>query len=250
MHIDGHGVIALKTTKANLLPIAVLILCCLAFLMLSYLSYRRIEEMALSLASEENPPIVIDPGHGGEDGGATDGGDAMEKEINLAISLKLKALLELSGSRVVMTRTEDVSIHDDHLGTVRERKSSDLHNRLKIVEEQGNCIFVSIHQNHFSDGKYSGAQMFYSTNNEASKELAESIRERIVTMIQPENKRETKPATSSIYLLWNTKVPAVLVECGFLSNQKEAEKLKDTAYQQKMAFAVYIGLLDYLNSGQ
>ncbi len=245
-----HGVIALneKEAKTYFIPIAVLVLCCLAFLLLSYISYNKIDKMALALAEKRNPVIVLDPGHGGEDGGATGKNSALEKDINLAIALQLEKLLKSSGMRVVMTRTADASICDDHLDTVRERKVSDLHNRLKIIEEQGDCIFISIHQNHFTESRYSGAQIFYSKNTDGSKILAENIKSRIVELIQPENRRETKPATSSIYLLWNTKVTAVLVECGFLSNDSEAAKLNDKTYQQQMAFCVYSGLLDYLHS--
>ncbi len=243
-----HGVIALKATKTYFIPITVLILCCLAFLLLSYLSYNKIDKMASALAGERIPTIVIDPGHGGEDGGASASSSVLEKDINLAISLKLQKLLESSGFHVVMTRTTDESIGDKTLDTVRERKVSDLHNRLKIIEAQGDCVFISIHQNHFTESQYSGAQMFYSTKNAVSKDLAESIKSRVVELLQPENERETKPATDSIYLLWNTKMPAVLIECGFLSNQSEAAKLNDKTYQQQMAFAIYSGMLDYLHS--
>lgn len=244
-----HGVIALKTSKSQVVPIAVLILCCLAFLLLSYISYDKIDKMASALAGERIPTIVLDPGHGGEDGGTSGNSAVLEKDINLAVALKVQGLLEASGYHVVMTRTEDISIGDETLDTVRGRKVSDLHNRMKIIEEQGDCVFLSIHQNYFEQSQYDGAQMFYSTKNPASKELAESIKSRVVTLLQPENKRETKPATSSIYLLWNVKVPAVLVECGFLSNPAEAAKLKDPSYQQQMAFAVFCGMMDYLHSG-
>nr|WP_319488098.1 N-acetylmuramoyl-L-alanine amidase [uncultured Caproiciproducens sp.] len=240
--------IALKETKTYFLPITILILCCLAFLMLSYISYNKIDKMASALAEKRNPVIVIDPGHGGEDGGATGKSSSLEKDINLAIALNLEKLLKSSGFRVVMTRTTDISVCDDHLGTIRERKVSDIHNRLKIIEEQGDCIFISIHQNFFTDSRYSGAQVFYSKKNDSSKDLAESIKSRVVGLIQPKNTRETKPATSSIYLLWNTNVTAVMVECGFLSNDSEAVKLNDKIYQQQMAFSVYSGLLDYLHS--
>ena len=204
--------------------------------------------MASAYVSEKRPTIVIDAGHGGEDGGAEGKSKLLEKEINLNISKQLQNLLQASGFRVIMIRTEDVSIGDPSLGTIKERKISDLHNRLKIIEEQGDCIFISIHQNHFSDGRYSGAQMFYSLNNEKSKELAEYIKSRVVSLLQPENKRECKPATSSIYLLWQTEVPAVLVECGFLSNDSEAQKLNDPDYQKQMAFSIYSGFMDYYGS--
>ncbi len=240
--------IVLKATKTYFVPITVLILCCLAFLLLSYISYNKIDKMASTLPGMNNLTIVIDPGHGGEDGGATGKLSTHEKDINLAIALKLERLLKISGFNVVMTRTTDTSINDDNLDTIKERKVSDIHNRLKIIEAQGNCVFISIHQNHFTDSRYSGAQMFYSTKNANSKELAESIKSRVVELLQPENTRETKPATSSIYLLWHTNTPAVLVECGFLSNESEAAKLNDKVYQQQMAFAIYNGFLDYFHS--
>lgn len=238
----------MKVTKTYFIPITVLILCCLAFLLLSYISYSKIDKIASALPGASTPTIVIDPGHGGEDGGAIGKSSTTEKDINLTIALKLERLLKISGFNVVMTRTTDTSIHDDNLDTIKERKVSDIHNRLKVVEAQNNCFLISIHQNHFTDGRYNGAQMFYSTNNVNSKELAESIKGRVVSLLQPENTRETKPANSSIYLLWHTKAPAVLVECGFLSNESEAAKLNDKVYQQQMAFAIYSGVLDYYHS--
>lgn len=234
--------------KGYFAPVAVLIICCLIFLLLSYLSYQKIDEMASNLAAKEQPVIVLDPGHGGEDGGAEGVSQMLEKDINLAISLKLQKMFELSGFQVVMTRDEDVSIGDASLDTVKERKVSDIHNRLKVIEEQGDCIFLSVHQNHFTSSRYYGTQVFYSNNHPDSKTLAEDIRARVVPLLQPENTRECKPATSSIYLLWNTEVPAVLVECGFLSNESEAQRLNDPQYQEQMAFAIYNGFLDYYQS--
>lgn len=235
----------MKASKNNFAAILVLVLCCLAFLLLSYISCGKISKIASILANNSPCTIVIDAGHGGEDGGATGKSKIMEKDINLAIAKDLQQLLQVSGYNVVMTRTDDVSISDNNLDTIRERKSSDMHNRLKILESQGDCVFVSIHQNFFTQSRYSGAQIFYSKNNEKSKALAENVRCEITGLIQQDNQRKIKPATSSIFLLWHSKVPSVLVECGFLSNEEEADKLNDTDYQQKMAFAIYCGLLDY-----
>jgi N-acetylmuramoyl-L-alanine amidase len=234
--------------KTYFFPIAVLILCCIAFLLLSYISYNRIDKMASALVQKRNPTIVIDPGHGGEDGGTSGKSATLEKDINLNVALELEKLLKISGFNVEMTRRTDVSVCDDNLDTVRQRKVSDIHNRLKFVESKEDCIFISIHQNYFPDGRYNGAQVFYSQKNDKSKELAENIKSRIVQLLQPNNKRETKPATSSIYLLWHAEVPAVLVECGFLSNDSENKKLNDKVYQNQMAFAIYSGFLDYYNA--
>ncbi len=224
----------------------VLVLCCLAFLMLSYLSYRQIGMIASTLANgQPSKTVVIDAGHGGEDGGASGFSGMPEKDINLAIAKDLEQLLSVSGYQVVMTRTDDTEIGDNTLSTTRKRKVSDMHQRLKILEGQGNCFFISIHQNHFTQSQYNGTQIFYSKNNPESKTLSEDIRARVVELLQKDNKRETKPATSSIFLLWEAKVPAVLVECGFLSNPQEEAKLEDPSYQQKMAFSIYNGFLDY-----
>jgi len=246
----GDGFLKAKAVKSNAFSIAALILCCLAFLLLSYIAYERIGKIASAAAAGEAPrTVVLDAGHGGEDGGTAGKTGKLEKDINLAITKDLQQILTAYGYRVVMTRTGDNSVSDSR-NTIRERKVSDIHNRMKIVEAHGNCIFISIHQNHFEQGRYHGTQIFYSKNNAGSKELAEAMRGRIVSLLQNDNTRAVKPATSSIYLLWHAKVPAVLVECGFLSNEEEAEKLNQKTYQQQMAFAIACGLLDYSCGGE
>ncbi len=194
---------------------------------------------------EKKETIVLDAGHGGEDGGASGADGVLEKDINLAIALKLEQYLKSRNYQVIMIRSGDYSVGDNSLSTVAERKRSDTKNRLRVVEEAGECVFVSIHQNHFSESKYSGAQMFYSGNREESAVLAESIRKNVVEALQPENHRENKEADSNIYLLKNCKVPAVLVECGFLSNPEEARKLNTEQYQGDMAAAIYNGITAY-----
>ncbi|MCI1964715.1 MAG: N-acetylmuramoyl-L-alanine amidase [Oscillospiraceae bacterium] len=235
-----------KSFFSNTIPVIVLVLCCIAFLMLSYLSYHHIDQIASTLAGNQPPrTVVIDAGHGGEDGGASGASGVLEKDINLAIAKNLEQLLSVSGYQVVMTRTEDAAIGDNTLGTIHSRKVSDMHQRLKILKNQEDCIFISIHQNFFTQSQYSGTQIFYSKNNAESKPLSEDIRAEVVELLQKDNKRETKPATKSIYLLWEAKVPAVLVECGFLSNPQEETKLNDPVYQKKIAFSIYSGFLDY-----
>lgn len=241
-----HGVMCLKETKKYTMLVIVLVLCCMTFLILSYISYQRIGKIASTFVSNNKPTIILDAGHGGEDGGACSKSGIQEKDVNLAITLNLKKMLLTSGVSVIITRDTDISICDKNLGTIRERKASDIHNRLKIIEKQDNCIFISIHQNHFSDNQYYGSQTFYSQNNGQSKLLAEKIQKKIVQQLQPQNKREIKPAGNSIYILWHTKVPAVIVECGFLSNELESKKLNEPLYQQQMAFSIYNGLLEYL----
>ena len=221
-------------------------LCCLAFLLLSYLSCETIGRMASSFTDSSSPVVWLDPGHGGEDGGTQSADGLLEKDVNLSIALTLRDLLESAGYRVKMPREEDVSIGDNTLATVRERKVSDIHSRLSLVEEERSCVLISIHQNYFEQSRYSGAQMFYSPNNEESGALAESIRQSVVSLLQPENTRQNKEATDSIYLLWNTQAPAVLVECGFLSNAEEAALLGQEAYRAQMAFCIYDGLTRWL----
>lgn len=192
--------------------------------------------------------VVLDAGHGGIDGGTTADDGTPEKIINLQIAQKLEQILNAMGIKTVMTRTDDESIHDSDANTIRQKKVSDIKNRLKIIENTENAIFVSIHQNHFGDSKYSGTQVFYSKNNPRSKELAEAIRAQIILNLQKENTREVKQSGTEIYLLYHSKVPSVMVECGFLSNKNETEKLKQESYQRQLAFLTALGIVEFLNS--
>lgn len=190
--------------------------------------------------------VVVDPGHGGEDGGAQ-ANSVIEKDVNLDISLVLAQMLEASGFEVVLTRTEDISIYDESAKSLRDKKRSDILNRLKIANENPDAIMVSVHQNKFEQSKYSGAQMFYGEKNDLSKPLAECLQQSFINRLQPDNKRVIKPITSSVYLVNNAQTPAVLAECGFISNPTEAKSLSDEVYQQKVAFAIFSGILDFYN---
>lgn len=190
--------------------------------------------------------IVLDAGHGGEDGGAQTDDGVLEKDINLAVARALKKDLEQAFFEVIMVRDGDYAVGDGSLPTVAARKRSDLHRRLQIVEEAGDCILLSIHQNRFSDPQYSGAQMFYGPQNGESAALAEAIRQSVRDALDPDNTRDSRPAGENIFLLSNVRVPAVLVECGFLSNPGEAQKLCSEQYQKDMAAAIYNGLIAYL----
>jgi N-acetylmuramoyl-L-alanine amidase len=187
--------------------------------------------------------VIIDPGHGGVDGGAIGVNGAIEKGINLSISLKLKTFFVQAGFKVIMTREDDTSIHDDDANTIRKKKKSDLYNRLDIIKNNPRAIFISIHQNIFTDSKYSGTQVFYSKNNDASELLASTLQKNIKNILQPQNSREIKQADKNLFLLYNAKSPAVLVECGFLSNAKEEAALQTDDYQNKMAFAIFYSTL-------
>ncbi|MGI6404358.1 MAG: N-acetylmuramoyl-L-alanine amidase [Oscillospiraceae bacterium] len=196
------------------------------------------------------PVIIIDPGHGGPDGGAVGANGIVEKDINLSLSLKLRDLMKASGFSVVMTREEDISIHDPGVKGTRKQKTSDLRNRMAIMERYPDVIFISIHQNKFGDAKQNGAQVFYGPQNEGSKALAEVVQQNIVSMLQPENKRKCKKGEKNLYLIYEAKCPAILLECGFLSNPGEAKRLADETYQAQLAFATLCSVLEYLNEKQ
>lgn len=196
-------------------------------------------------AHRERQVIILDAGHGGFDGGAVANDGTIEKDINLKIALRLSALLKQSGFEVVMTREADVGTEDDEGERISSRKKSDLKNRLNLMKKYPDAVFVSIHLNKFTTSAAIGTQVFYGPKNEESKKLGEFIQKSVVKQLQPENKRVNKQATSSTFLLYNAEIPAVLVECGFLSNTAELKKLKTDEYQAEMAFSIFCGILDY-----
>ena len=191
--------------------------------------------------------VVLDAGHGGEDGGALASDGTTEKDLNLMIANDVSVWFRLFGVPFLQTRTADVSVCDDGLDTIRARKRSDIMNRYSLVNAEENRILLSIHQNMFSQSRYSGTQVFYSGHIEEARLLAAKVREHVVGLLQPDNTREIKPSGDSIFLLYKAKRPSVLVECGFLSNLRELEKLKTESYQKSMAYAIAKGMLDYLN---
>lgn len=229
-----------KSLLQGLLTVAILLLCgAVLTLTIGRLPLLR------SVTSPVSPKavIVIDAGHGGMDGGAQAPDGTVEKTINLAIASPLSLMLRLCGYDVRMTRETDDSIHDADCATVREKKVSDMKNRLAIFESA--TLNISIHQNKFGVAKYHGAQVFYSTNNPASEQLAETLRDNIYGLLQPDNTRAVKKGTKDIYLLYKATTPTVLVECGFLSNPEEFARLCNPDYQKQLAFAIACGVLQY-----
>lgn len=222
----------------------ILFILYLAFISVAITNIENISDVNTN--SDNKPIIIIDAGHGGEDGGAV-ANNIVEKDINLKIALKLRDVLIISGFSVKLTRNQDEMINDTGV-SLRERKVSDMKKRLSIFNENNNNVVISIHQNKFEIEKYNGSQIFYSTNNDNSKKIAECIKNSIHNLIQPYNNREIKPADKNIYLLYNSKVPSVIVECGFISNINEANNLKQEIYQNKIVFAIYSGILNYFNS--
>ena len=193
----------------------------------------------------ENNIILLDAGHGGEDGGAVGVGGIIEKDINLAITLKTSAFFKILGYKIEFTRKTDTMTCDKGLSSQRDKKVSDIKNRFEQIEKSPCICAVSIHQNIFG-GEAKGTQVFYSGNNPESKSLAESLQSGISSMLQPENNRVIKQSTKDIYILYHTQKPSVLVECGFISNSAEAAMLSDNRYQNKMAFSIAFSTVKHL----
>lgn len=195
--------------------------------------------------SDSRPVIIIDAGHGGFDGGAVAQDGTVEKDINLKIAIKVEEFLKVNGFKVIMTRTEDRGTEDNSNAQISERKKSDMQNRLKLIENNSSAVYISIHLNKFTTSAASGTQVFYSANNKKSKVLAQKIQSSIIEMLQKDNDRVIKPGGNNSYLLKKATIPAVIVECGFLSNKRELELLKSDEYQTKISFAIASGILEY-----
>lgn len=209
------------------------------------LVYCRIEYASSNNIYQNSfPLIIIDAGHGGEDGGAIADDGTLEKNLNLEISLKLNEIMSLLGYETCQIRTTDTDLHESG-DTIRQRKISDIRNRFAIMNEYDNCLYISIHQNRFSDKTVNGAQTFYSPNNEESKELAQFIQKSIAGGLQPENNRVIKKSGTDIFLLYNATRPTAMVECGFMSNDIELSNLKNQDYQNKMALSIAVGIINY-----
>lgn len=195
------------------------------------------------------PCVVIDAGHGGEDGGTSSAAGLVEKEVNLSVAMALRDLCEAAGIPVVMTRTEDKLLYDRNVDFQGRKKVLDLAARRiaaeKTAAEWGDCLFVSIHMNAFPQTKYSGMQVWYGTGDPRSAEIARAIQQASCSLM-PDNTRKIKEAGSSIYLLDRIQTPAVLVECGFLSNPAEAERLSDEAYRRALAAVIFSAIAPYV----
>lgn len=222
---------------------------CSLFLILPILNFtlpqKGEEEVDRDALADTKVTFVIDAGHGGEDGG-TVGNGLVEKDLNLDIALRLAARLKDSGAQVVTTRESDTMLYDKNSDYAGKKKALDLQARLEITEKCENPVFISIHMNYFPQTQYSGLQVYYSKNNVLSRSLAESIQNECRSVLQPDNNRTVKESTSAIFLLHNLPCPAVLVECGFLSNADEAKLLSDENYREKLAEVIFIGIKNYI----
>jgi N-acetylmuramoyl-L-alanine amidase len=202
--------------------------------------------------TEKKNKIVIDAGHGGEDPGAVSFfSELKEKDANLEIALKLKEGMEKEGYEVIMTRTEDKLIYDDSAKSLSQKRKQDLMNRKKIMDESNANVVVSIHLNKFSIEKYRGAQMIYSIAPLESRELAYFLQKSFKDNIDLQNDREPqlRDGKDNVpIIIKNSKVPTVIVECGFISNKEEEKNLRDSIYREKIVYAIKIGIKNYVES--
>ena len=202
---------------------------------------QTIETVSLPVT---NKVVVIDAGHGGEDQGAESANGVTEAQTNLKIALKVQNLLEQAGCTVILTRSDENAIYDVNSKTLRQKKNSDIKNRVKIGNESSADIFVSIHLNKIPQSQYYGWQTFYKQGNEQGKNLATCIQNSLNEAIQKENKR-VPLKIDNIYIIKNVEIPTSIIECGFLSNPEEEKLLLQDDYQNKLAWGIYTGIINY-----
>lgn len=230
--------------KRTIIVSSVFLCFFLCFSMLMWAGHLRTPLPVLAVQKDSDiPVIVIDAGHGGEDGGAVSPEGISESDINLDVSKRLQALFSFLGYPAAMTRTDDVSLSDDGLSTVRERKSSDLKNRVAFVNQQSSAVLISVHQNSLPSSPVThGAQVFWN-QHDSSADLANFVQDSLNICINIENAKKSRSIPASIYLMKHIAAPAILVECGFLSNAEEAALLQKPNYQTKLAAAISAGYL-------
>lgn len=200
--------------------------------------------MGKNVAEEKSFCVVVDAGHGGMDPGKVGINGALEKDVNLKIAEALKKYLEAEDIEVVMTRESDDGLYD---ANASNKKVQDMKRRIERIDEAAPVLTVSIHQNSYPEEYVHGAQVFFYSGSAQGKKLAEIIQAQMIEKVDPENRRRAK-ANDSYYLLKKTGIPIVIVECGFLSNGAEAEKLCDEDYQERVAWAIHMGIMQYLNN--
>lgn len=219
----------------------------LFFALLVYGTYPRTAQTVFG-GTKRNFTLIVDAGHGGFDGGAVSVRGNREADINLAIARKTELLAAFLGLPVKMVRSEDISVFDENCTTIREKKNSDLKNRVRYINETPDALLLSIHQNHFPEEKYSGAQVFYAPTEE-SKQIAEQMQNSFRNHLDKRNHRKIKPA-EKVYLMQNIHCTGVLAECGFLSNPEEELLLRDESYQKKIALSMLEPICAYRNGAE
>lgn len=187
--------------------------------------------------------VIVDAGHGGVDPGKIGINNALEKDLNLSIALKLKDALEASGITVIMTRTDDNGLYDE---TASNKKQSDMQKRCAVITQSNCTLAVSIHQNSYHTSDVNGPQVFYYSSSVKGQKIADIMQKALIEVLKPAKERVAK-ANDTYYLLKKVSCPIVIVECGFLSNQTEADKLTTSEYQELVASAIHMGIMQYLN---
>lgn len=221
----------------------------MALIIVSIIEIKTASEDVIKLTPITSKTIIVDAGHGGIDPGSMTNDESIkEKDVNLKITKKVKELLEASGAAVILTRNDDTSLYTEEAGkTIRQKYNENLRNRKKIINESSADMFVSIHLNKFpQSSKYYGAQTFYPSGKEDDKKLATYIQSELKRVVDKTNNRQIKPS-NDIYLIKDNQIPSTLIECGFLSNDKEAKLLNDEEYQDQIAWAIYVGIQKYFS---
>lgn len=230
--------------KQNRLPLLGVYIVTIAGLLLAVMAgSRAVTVISEGLPLENRHCIIIDPGHGGEDGGAISCSGRAESEYNLEISLRLRDLIHLLGYETKMIRTTDASVYTSG-NSIAQKKVSDLKERVRIINETGNALLLSIHQNQFTDSRYSGAQIFYCATD-GSQELAKRLQDTFIASINPGSSRRSKKS-DGVYLMEHIRCTGVLIECGFLSNPEEEARLSDSGYQIKLCCVIAATVAEYL----
>lgn len=230
--------------------IIVIIFICLSLVMYGIINMRRLPNQVASVNALPitNKVIVIDAGHGLPDEGAVGFNGTTEQAINLSISLKLQKLIEQSGAKVVLTRSDENGIYSLDSKSIRNKKVSDIKNRVEIGNNSNADVFISIHLNKYPPSEiYRGWQTFYQNNNEKSEQLSNIIQNNLSNNIEFKNDRTPMPITG-IYIMDHVQIPSVIIECGFLSNPEEVRLLKEDTYQNKLAWGIYTGLQEYFTN--
>ena len=193
------------------------------------------------------PTVIIDAGHGGEDGGAIGKNGVYEKDLNLCIALELQQMLKSADIPTRLTRDSDTLLYDKNSDYHGKKKLLDMQARRKIINQYPDAVFISIHMNSFPEEKYKGLQVYYSPDVRDSEILAQYIQDTVRDNLQYANKRKIKSSEDNIYLLNDTPHPSVLIECGFISNPEECELLCQTSYQKRLCMCIYAAILNYLS---
>ncbi len=212
----------------------------------SVLNLMNLNKLSVNASADvySKKTVILDAGHGGEDCGAIGIGNIYEKDLNMQITMKIGDYLRAAGYNVIYTRTEDCLLYTEEENIKGMRKIYDLRNRVKIANSYENVLFISIHMNSFGAENCSGLQVYYSVGDNDARNAALKIRESVIYRVQPGNKRTVKEG-NGLYILENSKNPALLVECGFISNPEECKKLSEKEYQKELSFAIVCGIIEY-----